>query len=223
MKKTLCAILVAGATCLSSLCLAEDAKPAVPDAAKPAAAKPAAPAKVVSPSKGDGSKKKELTPEEKAALEKRMEEAKARREARQKQMEQNVLKRMQRTASELLAMYDKNQNGKLDPEERAQMEKDIEMAKKMQHILPLKEILDDLDADHDLQISDEEGAKIGEVMRRNRPRNSGNRPAHGGKGPQKGGPNMKNRPVRPPMPDIKHMQRPDGAPKPVSQATPKKD
>ncbi len=105
-----------------------------------------------------------------------------RRQLSPEQMQERQAKRFRDAAAELKEMYDANQDGVLDAQERAKLDADLETAKRLQRYLMVGQVINEIDTDRNLEISDEEVAKISEAMKKMRPGMMG----PGGRGPGMG-------------------------------------
>ena len=110
------------------------------------------------------------------------------------QFQERQAKRIRDTAAELKAMYDANQDGVIDPQERAKLDADLDTARRLQRYLMLGQVIVEVDADRNLELSDEELAKVPEAMRKVRPgMGPGGRgpgmPGNGPRGPRGNRPN----------------------------------
>lgn len=104
----------------------------------------------------------------------------ARRQLTPEQIQERHARRFRDAAAELKEMYDANQNGVIDPQERAKLDADLETARRLQRYLMLGQVIVEVDTDRNLELSDEELAKVPEAMRKVRP----------GMGPAGRGPGM---------------------------------
>ena len=92
-----------------------------------------------------------------------------RREFSPEQMKERQGRRFRQAAAELKEMYDANQDGVIDPQEREKLDADLATVERLQrYILPAKAI-NAVDADRNLELSDEELAKLPEAMKSLRP------------------------------------------------------
>lgn len=96
--------------------------------------------------------------------------------------QENIVARIQKSASAVIELYDADKDGTLNEAEMATLAHDIEVAKKLQPYMRDIEIFQKLDTNHNMVLEIEETAKIRDVMKGMR------RP--------EGGPN-RNRPPRP--------------------------
>ena len=118
----------------------------------------------------------------------------ARRQLTPEQVQERQAKRIRDTAAELKAMYDANQDGVIDSQERAKLDADLDTARRLQHYLMLGQVIVEVDTDRNLELSDEELAKVPEAMRKVRPgMGPGGRgpgmPGNGPRGPRGNRPN----------------------------------
>ena len=118
----------------------------------------------------------------------------ARRQLTPEQIQERQARRFRDAAAELKAMYDANQDGVIDPQERAKLDADLDTAQRLQRYLILGQVINEVDADRNLEISDEESAKIPEAMKKIRPNmGPGGRgpgmPGNGPRGPRGNRPN----------------------------------
>ncbi|MBO4619940.1 MAG: hypothetical protein J5654_07505 [Victivallales bacterium] len=115
----------------------------------------------------------------------------ARRQITPEQIQERQTRRLREAAAELKAMYDANQDGVIDPQERAKLDADLDTAQRLQRYLLLGQVLNEVDTDRNLEISDEESAKILEAMRKLRPGMGpgGRGPGMPGNGPRGNRPN----------------------------------
>ncbi len=97
-----------------------------------------------------------------------------------------MIKRMETQAAEILKLYDKNQDGALDAEEKAAMEKDFEEVMKKARLANAYERIKVIDADGDLKFSDDEKQQAPQRLREDMQKRGG-RGGFGG-GPGFGGP-----------------------------------
>ena len=98
-----------------------------------------------------------------------------------------MIKRMETQAAEILKEYDKNQDGAIDAEEKAAMEKDFEDVLKKARLANAYERIKVIDADGDLKFSDEEKEKAPQRLREDMQKRGPGRGGFGG--PGFGGPN----------------------------------
>lgn len=116
------------------------------------------------------------------------------------------IERLQSSAKELLALYDKNGDGKLDEAEKAAMDKELTDIEEKARLARFYQQIKAIDTDGDMVISPEEAAeapaklqemqrKRMEEMRRNRPERPG-RPGAPGEGER--GPRRRQGPPAPP-------------------------
>ena len=94
----------------------------------------------------------------------------------------NMIKRMEGQMAELLKEYDKNQDGTLDAEEKAFMEKDLEEALKKARLANTYQRIKVIDVDGDLKFSDEEKEKAPQRLREDMQKRGPGRGGFGGPG-----------------------------------------
>ena len=94
----------------------------------------------------------------------------------------NMIKRMESQMAELLKEYDKNQDGTLDAEEKAFMEKDLEEALKKARLANTYQRIKVIDVDGDLKFSDEEKEKAPQRLREDMQKRGPGRGGFGGPG-----------------------------------------
>ena len=104
-----------------------------------------------------------------------------RRQITPEQVQERQTKRLREAAAELKAMYDANQDGVIDAQERAKLDADLDTARRLQRYVMLGQVLAEIDADRNLELSADELAKAPEAMKKMRP---GMMP--GGRGPGMG-------------------------------------
>lgn len=110
-----------------------------------------------------------------------------------------MLERIKKDASELLALYDADGDGKINDAEKENFKKDMEVYKKLQKYNRTLMMLDAVDANNDMVIDAEEAKKVKDAMekmllpqggrrpngqRPNGPRPNGKRPADAPKAPE---------------------------------------
>ena len=107
------------------------------------------------------------------------------------------IKRFNEDAKQIVEMYDADKDGKLNAEERAKMDADFAVAEKLMRYTRTKSIIDALDADKDMQISEAEAKNLPKAMREIMQKRMGQNgaPGRNGRPPQMGG-----RPQRPERP-----------------------
>lgn len=128
----------------------------------------------------------------------------ARRQLTPEQIQERHARRFRDAASELKEMYDANQDGVIDSQEYAKFEADLEAARRLQRYLMLGQVIVEVDADHNLELTDDELAKASDAMKKLRPgmMPGGRRPGMPGNGPRGNRPNgpRGNRQGPPPAP-----------------------
>ena len=107
------------------------------------------------------------------------------REEMRRKMQERMEKRLTEAAEKIRTRYDKDDDGKLDDTELAEMKKEFELAREVFPLAQSYVIIGKLDKDNDLILSKEELADAPKVLRENR--------AQG----MRGGQGMGNRPQRP--------------------------
>lgn len=149
-----------------------------------------------------------------------------RRHITPEQIQERQTKRLREAAAELKAMYDANQDGVIDAQERAKLDADLDTARRLQRYVMLGQVLAEIDADRDLELTAEELAKAPEAMKKMRPgmMPGGRGPGMNGqapRGPRPNGPRG-NRQGPPPAPQDDD-DAPDGEEPPAPPAPPAED
>ena len=149
-----------------------------------------------------------------------------RRHITPEQIQERQTKRLREAAAELKAMYDANQDGVIDAQERAKLDADLDTARRLQRYVMLGQVLAEIDADRNLELTAEELAKAPEAMKKMRPgmMPGGRGPGMNGqapRGPRPNGPRG-NRQGPPPAPQGDD-DAPDGEEPPAPPAPPAED
>ena len=132
-----------------------------------------------------------------------------RRQLSPEQIRERQTKRFQEAAAELKKMYDANQDGVIDPQERAKLDADLDVAERLQRYIFQAKVINAVDEDRNLEFTEAELAKMPEAMKNVRPAMAippggprGERGQHGprgDRGPQGARGHRSNGP-RPPQP-----------------------